>query len=207
MNEVYAWIKNIVVFMIINTIIMNLLGNSSYKKYVSIVSGMILVLIVISPVIKLLKLEDKFDYFFKSNNFTVEAGEFETDVMRMEEARRDAEFSEYTDRIKVQVGDFLSEEGVYLDNFNIDYDMDIESKDFGSIKAFNITAYYGEEKKQEDSDDSSQIEEIIIETINLGEPEEGLSEVPSPMEINIKNKLSDFYNIDPDNININIQGG
>jgi stage III sporulation protein AF len=186
---------------------MNLLGNSSYKKYVSIVSGMILVLIVISPVIKLLKLEDKFDYFFKSNNFTVEAGEFETDVMRMEEARRDAEFSEYTDRIKVQVGDFLSEEGVYLDNFNIDYDMDIESKDFGSIKAFNITAYYGEEKKQEDSDDSSQIEEIIIETINLGEPEEGLSEVPSPMEINIKNKLSDFYNIDPDNININIQGG
>ena len=49
MGEIYDWVRNTVIYLILNTIIMNLLGNSSYKKYVSIVSGMILLVIVVSP--------------------------------------------------------------------------------------------------------------------------------------------------------------
>jgi stage III sporulation protein AF len=42
----------------------------------------------------------------------------------------------------------------------------------------------------------------------MGEEEENTSQnMPSPTEINIKNKLSDFYNIEQGNINISIQGG
>ena len=32
MDGVYEWVRNIVIYLILNTIIMNLLGNSSYKN-------------------------------------------------------------------------------------------------------------------------------------------------------------------------------
>ena len=31
MGEIFSWVKNIVIYLILNTIIMNLLGNSSYR--------------------------------------------------------------------------------------------------------------------------------------------------------------------------------
>ena len=37
MGEIYDWVRNTVIYLILNTIIMNLLGNSSYKKYVNII--------------------------------------------------------------------------------------------------------------------------------------------------------------------------
>jgi stage III sporulation protein AF len=49
------------------------------------------------------------------------------------------------------------------------------------------------------------VDEIEIAPIRIKEQEENdTPEPPSPMEINIKNKLADFYNIEQVNINISI---
>jgi len=109
MDLIFEWIRNIVIYVVLNTIIMNLLGNSSYKKYVSIVSGMILVLIVITPVIKLLQLEPNFNFFFKSNDFAIEASEFEMELRQMEEEQVSMIFKEYEQKIKNQVEEILLE--------------------------------------------------------------------------------------------------
>jgi stage III sporulation protein AF len=203
MEEIYSWIKNIVIYMIINTIIMNLLGNKSYKKYVSIVSGMILVLIVISPVIKLMDLDDNLDYFLQSNDFAIETSDFKNDLYRMEVEQSDAIFSEYQDKIKTQVKEMLLEEMVYLKSFQITLDKDTKSNTFGEIKSMDIVA-----DLEDDSGGSQRIGKIDIARISIGEEAKKAEKtMPSPMEINIKNKLSDFYNIEQGNINISIQGG
>ncbi|MDD3172446.1 MAG: stage III sporulation protein AF [Herbinix sp.] len=203
--EVYSWIKNIVVYMIINTIIMNLLGNKSYKKYVSIVSGMILVLIVISPLVKLMKLEDNLDYFLQSNDFAIESSDFKNELNQMEEEQSDAIFAEYKEKIKKQVEELLLAENVYLKSFQVEIDRKTDSSTFGEILNMNITASIEQNKEKEDS---LQIDQIDIDKIDIGEKDEDTSkDVPSPIEINIKNKLSDFYNIEQSNINISIQGG
>ena len=119
MEEIYSWIRNIVIYLLINTIIMNLLGNKSYKKYVSIVSGMILVLIVISPLIKLMKLEENLDYFLQANDFAVEASDFKSDLNRMEEAQVDAIFADYKEKIQEQVKDLLLKEKVYIKKYDL----------------------------------------------------------------------------------------
>ena len=207
MEEIYVWIKNIVIYMIINTIIMNLLGNKSYKKYVSIVSGMILVLIVISPLVSFMKLEENLDYFLQSNDFAIETSDFKNDLNRMEEQQSNAIFAEYQDKIKLQVKDLLLEESVYLDSFHITLDRDAGHSTFGEILSMNITAKL-EQNEEEDNADKLQIDEIAILLIDIdGQTEKTPKNLPSPMEINIKNKLSDFYNIEQGNINISIQGG
>lgn len=207
MEEIYSWIRNIVIYLLINTIIMNLLGNKSYKKYVSIVSGMILVLIVISPLIKLMKLEENLDYFLQANDFAVEASDFKSDINRMEEAQVDAIFADYKEKIHAQVKDILLKEKVYIKNFNITFDYDNESTTFGEILRMDITAKLKKEDEEEQADNLS-IDAIEIERIIFGKGDNSqLEELPSPLEIELKTELSDFYNIEPGNININIQGG
>lgn len=193
--------------MILNTIIMNLLGNSSYKKYVSIVSGMILVLIVVSPFMKFLKVDDKLDYYLDFNGFAVETADFENSLRTMEEEQLELVFSEYSDKVRSQVDTMLQGEGFKLTDFKLIFDRDEKSMSFGGILRMEINAEYG-------SGTEEQVERIFVEDIEVTRPEEDsgaeqkpLQKAPSPAEISIKNKLSDFYNIKPDNINISIQGG
>ncbi len=207
MEEIYSWIRNIVIYLLINTIIMNLLGNKSYKKYVSIVSGMILVLIVMSPLIKLMKLEENLDYFLQANDFAVETSDFKSDLNRMEEAQVGAIFAEYKEKILKQVKEILLKEKVYIKNFDITFDYDNESTTFGEILRMDITAKLKKDEVEEQAEilsiDAIEIERIIFGEENNSQQEE----IPSPLEIELKTELSDFYNIEPGNINISIQGG
>jgi stage III sporulation protein AF len=203
--EIYNWIKNIVIYMIINTIIMNLLGDKSYKKYVSIVSGMILVLIVISPLVKLLKLDENLDYFLQYNYFSIETSDFKNQLEQAEEKQDEAVFSEYSKKIKEQVKELLLNDNVYLKTCNITMDEDPESNTYGEILAINITASV--EQTEEASTNQLIIDEIDIPGISIDQDRDAPKKVLSPLEITIKNELSDFYNMQQGNINISIQGG
>lgn len=207
MNEIYLWVKNIVIYMILNTIIMNLLGNSSYKKYVSIVSGMLLVLIVISPLLNILKIDEKLDYFFQSNNFAIETSDFKNSLLRMEQQQNDAIFSEYKEKMRTQVDKILASENLYVKDFQVTLDTDVNSSNFGEIQKMIIKA--STVKVEQKKNGVKRIEEVTVLPIIIHSQDEKeiVEYVPSPTEINIKNKLSDFYNMEPANINISIQGG
>jgi len=207
MDEIYSWIRNIVIYMIINNIIMNLLGNKSYKKYVSIVSGMILVLIVISPLMKLMKLDVNLDYFLDMNDFAVEASDFKNNVSQMEKEQADAIFADHKEKIRLQVKEMLSNEKVYLESFDITFNQDASSENFGEILSMDIKANTtGNEAESKSS--KIQIDNINIASIIIGNDTKSTEQsIPSPLEIELKKQLSDFYNIEQGNINISIQGG
>ncbi len=207
MEELYTWIRNIVVYMIMNTIVMNLLGNKSYKKYISIVSGMILVLIVITPILKLVKLDQSLDYFFNSNNFVVDTSEFQSELEGVEKEQQEAVFAEFENEIKEQVKEMLQKKNVFVDSIDIIFNTDSNSEMFGSIEAMKIHAVVDESGESSEKN-RLNIDEIKIAQITIGDEEEKLEkQVPSPMEITIKKELADFYNIEQGNINISIQGG
>jgi stage III sporulation protein AF len=206
MGEIYEWVRNIVVFLILNTIIMNLLGNSSYKKYVSIVSGMILLLIVVSPFLKLFNMDGILDYYLNANIYQADVSDFQSELRIMEDKQKDAVFAGFNDRVKDQVADVLQDNELYLYGVDLVMNQDVESNSFGEIISMKIDAGYLED------------EGIPVHSINIGKiiiansdkdiinEEEAKQYLPSPEEIQIKNKLSDFYNMKQDNINISIQG-
>ena len=207
MEQIYGWIKNIVIYMLLNTIIMNLLGNKSYKKYASIVSGMILVLIVISPVMQLMQLDDKLDYYLKFNDFNVDTIEFRSKLSAAEEEQRADIFGKYEDKITEQIKELLINEGIYPENIEIKTDRDASSSSFGKITDIYIVAKAGQERAEKNST-RIRIDEIEVVNISIGrKAESDERKAPSPLEISIKNKLSGFYNLKQGNINISIQGG
>ncbi len=136
-----------------------------------------------------------------------EAGDMNDIFTEAEGKQKEAVLSEYRNELEKQVTSFLNEDKLYLVGFEMTINMDEESNTFGVLESMNIIASSGQEDKEVSS---NQIEKIEISRIKISDMEESDIEEKkdflSPEEINLKNRLSDFYNIDPDNINISIQG-
>jgi stage III sporulation protein AF len=206
MSEIYGWVKNIVIFLILTTIVTNLLGKSSYKKYVNLITGIILVILVISPLLKLFQLDKTMDYYFTTNTLLAEAEDMNGRLVDAEADQMSTILGEYKEQIGKQVGNLLEGQDLYLKDIEVTIDEDEKSSTFGNLLGLNITASYVRPETKESSVD---IDKVNIEDIKIGEKKEENKEngdnILTPREINIKNLLSDFYNMNPDNINISIQ--
>ncbi|HHU70884.1 MAG TPA: stage III sporulation protein AF [Clostridiales bacterium] len=204
MDRIYEWIRSIVIYMILNTIIMNLIGKSSYKKYISVISGMILMLIIITPVLEIMNIEDTIDLHIASNNVSMEAANFKNSLRKMEEKQIDEIFAEYKEKIWKDIETMLQEDELKLADISIEINRDENSPNFGYINKMNIKMK--KEEVNNKKDDVLNIKRIEIDPISFSKNRKNdEANPPSAIEIRIKNKLSDFYNIKGDNINISIQ--
>lgn len=206
MNEIYSWVKNVIIFLVLSTIVNNLLGKSTYKKYVNLISGIILVLLVISPLFKLFKLDNSLEYYMSTNFFITETENINKVLLDSEKEQKNRILVEYKDRINSQIASLIENRDLYVIDLRITIDENLESENFGKLKTIVLEAGY---KKQKTKDNLSKIEPIEIGKIEIGH-EEDINKVKkrdylSPEEIYVKNLLSDFYNMKPDNINISIQ--
>lgn len=204
MGAIYAWIKSIVIFLIVITIITNLLGKSDFKKYVNVVTGMLLVVLTITPILKWLHLSDEVEFHFNSNEFELEKKELTKKVKYAKSTQKHIILESYKEKIKEQVNEILRNNDLFFVSCKVSIEENEHSKAFATLQELNVTASYRKVKKEQ-----SQIPQIQIDKIMLSQKKEEKPTVKtlSPMEIHIKNELSDFYNIKADNINISIQGG
>ncbi len=58
---IYEWVRNLVFYQLITSIIINLIPGNAYVKYIRFFMGMLFVLIAIQPVLKVMRLADKID--------------------------------------------------------------------------------------------------------------------------------------------------
>ena len=205
MSEIYEWVRNIVIYLILNTITMNLLGSSSYKKYISIVSGMILLLIVVSPFLKLLNMDEILDYYLNANIYQADVSDFQNELKLMEDKQKDVVFAGFEDRIREQVANILQDDGLYLYEMEVVVNRDGDSDSFGEIRSLSINAGYLEDEGIPVH--MIDIERIVISANKCEDIMESIENLLSPLEIQIKKRLSDFYNMEQDNINISIKEG
>ena len=92
--EVY--IKEILFFLILTAVINNLLPNNSYKKYVRLFTGLILIIILISPILPYLKMDSA-----KLGDYTLDIennNELESIERKLEELGREEETNLEGDR-------------------------------------------------------------------------------------------------------------
>ena len=211
-EALYEWMKNIIVFMIISTVILNLLGKSNYKKYVGLITGLILVLLVIGPILSLTGKISYFDFSLDSYASLVDAQDLSKEMFSMEEQSTLDIFEQYKQVIINQTDSLLAQKGLTVVTMEIDVVTDKTSKDFGEILQMNIVAAYKTNLEMPGkTGEILSIEKIEIGQISFDSEYEKGQEIEqnslSAMENSIKIMLADFYNVDSNNININIQGG
>lgn len=210
MNVIYDMVKNIAVYLILVTIVMNLLGKSSYKKYVSVFTGMLLVYIVITPLLNLFDMGDKMDFFFDKNSLSVEMAGMNVDFLGVEDSQKKRILEEYKERIYSQIEAVLLSYQLYVVECAVELEEEEESEKFGTVKRLEVTASY---RKKEEKD-IKVTKEIKIDKVEIEPREisEGAYERIQNLEQNKDSKkataaeqeivdvLAKFYTMDPENV-------
>ncbi len=57
MEFIYNYIKNICVFMLVTTLILNIFPDRQYKKYIKLFVGLLLMALIFNPIVKLKKIK------------------------------------------------------------------------------------------------------------------------------------------------------
>ena len=223
MDAIYNWIKNIVFFLVLITIINNLVESTSFKKYINLISGMILIILVVSPIFNIFDINEKIDYNYEKNAFTSDVQNIGNELIEIEEMQVSMILKEYKKEIENQTSKILEKKSLFISEFEVKINEDRKSDSFGEIEKLNLVASYIARKE---SSSSTPVEKVEIERIEIENDEykhsngnkdnevvdsdnEEISlnsEIDlSDDEIYVKNLLSDFYNVNLDNINISIE--
>ena len=81
LEYIYQWIENIAFYLIIFTVAMQMIPNNNYKKYIQFFTGLILIIMLAGPILKIFGAEQEVQEFYKG-------AEFEQKVREIEEATK-----------------------------------------------------------------------------------------------------------------------
>jgi|GEM_PF-1196093 len=164
MDGILQWVKSIAFFLILSGLVYQMLPDSRFKKYVRFFMGLVLTLMVLSPLLNLWNLE----------NVLVQAAEtFSLDRSRLE---LQAELEngvgeqaagiqrEYQGMILEKVTGIVAEKGYFVQDFSAKLNLDPESEDVGKILMMEVIL------SPEDQDTVIWIEPVVIGAPGEGEP-------------------------------------
>lgn len=82
---IYQWIENIAFYLVILTVAVQLIPNNSYKKYIRFFTGLILVIMLSGPILKLFGLQESFSEYYKNAEFEQKKEEIENATKYLED--------------------------------------------------------------------------------------------------------------------------
>ena len=84
-NYLYRWIENIAFYLVILTVAMQMVPNNNYKKYIQFFSGLILVLMLAGPILKIFGMEKEFMEFYENAEYQQKIEEIERATKYLED--------------------------------------------------------------------------------------------------------------------------
>ncbi|MED3654229.1 stage III sporulation protein AF [Heyndrickxia sporothermodurans] len=197
LSFITEWIMNIVVFILLAMIVDMLLPNSAMKKYTKMVTGLLLIAIILTPLLKVVAKD--FDQVVASfsNKKIIDSNKVEN-LIESKKKEIQAGQVEYTLK---QVGEKMKNDvkEELIDRFDKDIQqIKIDSKDRvaeNENPIEKVIVYLSEKKK----DDSVPIIKPVNISIGEEEPEEGMG---SRENESILSMLSERWGIAPDQIEL-----
>lgn len=76
-DYLYEWLRNLAFYLILMTAVMHTLPSSVYKKYVRFFTGLVLILMLLTPVFNLLRIEYEVPEIYEEYEFQKDLNEIE----------------------------------------------------------------------------------------------------------------------------------
>lgn len=76
-DYLYEWIQNLAFYLVIITAVLQILPGKSYKRYVQFFSGMVMILLMLTPIMKLSGIEEQFYKTYHSKEYELQREEIE----------------------------------------------------------------------------------------------------------------------------------
>lgn len=172
MSYVVLYFRSIVIFIIFSTFISLLLPSNKYKQFVDLVMGLILISIILSPITKLL-------------NIDIPEFEFDIPYNNTNTVSEDLEKNYTIELYQNQIANQISK--LIYNNYLVDADVTVtvDTVDLSKVESVFVTM----------KNNAIEIEPIVIGEQNYDESE-------SQTQTDIKNLISNAYNLSVSNIYI-----
>lgn len=206
MDFLTSWIANILVFILLAVVLEMLLPQTALQKYVKFVLGLLLMVIILSPILKLFTV-DPDDLLKQAQSLDLENLSLENSIENQKIEIQAQQTAYILEETAVHLKELTKKE--LMEQYNMqfaDITIFIASEEKGLSETFdsvleNIDSIQVvlEEAKSEETVEA--VEEVVIETGNREK------EKTSKLEGDIAGFLAEFWEVDMGVINLTIEGG
>ncbi|MBQ5917205.1 MAG: stage III sporulation protein AF [Lachnospiraceae bacterium] len=213
MGMLLEYIKNIGYFLILMSLVSNVMPDNSYKKYCRMFCGLILVVLVINPFYEFLNFEGDIKDIFAMTNYKSQAMELENQIKMSESGTREMAIKEYERLIVNELQGRAIEEGLYIMEAHVEL---TEGEDI-QLSRLKLTVTEKEVLQGEELDgdfgeyiaedeESEEGTKIRIEDISIGDIKEDnvQSYITNPRALSFMRKAAEYLQIDEGIIDIEL---
>lgn len=136
MEGILESVKSLAAYLLFITVVKNLLGNSSYKKYAEFFMGLILILLIIKPLTQLLSLDETIETYLEKNAIQWDYQEVENQLRTAEEKRDQEIWNDYEKILKQQAQKTVTEQNLHLNKAQ--FTMSQEPDTYGQVKTVTL---------------------------------------------------------------------
>lgn len=209
MGALLDYIKNIGYFLILMSLVSNVMPDNSYKKYCRMFCGLILVVLVINPFYEFLNYEGEIKDIFAMTSYESKTMELENQIKMSESNTRDRVIGEYEKLIVNELQGSAREEGLYIMEAQVELTEgeDIQLSGLNLIVTEkNISTDEIEDELLEEQEKIEQGTKIKIEDISIGDvkDENVKSYITNPRALSFVRKAAEYLQIDEGIIHIEL---
>lgn len=222
MSALYSWVGNIVFYLIFITVVVNLLPNKKYEKYLKLFSGMVFILLVLKPLTGGLRLEDKIAYYFETISLQNESEDLRKELTGMEQQRLSQMITQYERAVANDVEAMAVDMECYPVYTDVTIDGTQDSPSFGSVTHIRMTVTR-EPPGEADSGGMggsgaggepgvAALREPVrpveqVKPVEIGEKTETAAEVPVPDETlnRLRRKVEGYYGLQTMDVEIQLE--
>jgi len=203
------WIMNITVIIIFIMFLDTIIPNNSMKRYINVVVGLLIIIVVIKPFVLVKDYADSFNSEFLETSSYVEQNGSVGNSAEISKFQKQKTVEIFENNLKNQIEKVVknSTNSYYKEvSVELELERDFESKNFGDIKS--VTVNLTNDKKEIIEVDRIRIgvNEDIVENknvINKDKAEYNLND--SKIKIDIKDGISKTLGISESIVSVNIQ--
>lgn len=177
MEAVYGWVKNIIYYMIFLAVVNNLLADSKYEKYIRFFAGMVLILLVVSPLTGRLRLDQQISSMFQSISLYNDANDLKSELWEMDDRRYEQIMGKYGEAVEQDIAAMAQADGLTCVSAQVQIDQDRNSSTYGQVKSIRMEVTGGESRAQDNiymgsravNVDAGNVDSVVIEPVTLGQ--------------------------------------
>ena len=205
MGILLEYIRNIGYFLILMSLVGNVMPDNSYKKYLKMFCGLILVVLVINPFYEFLNYDGSIKDIFKGARFDSEVAHIKGMLISNEENAKAQAIREYENILKEELQYIANNEGLYI----LDVKVKISENEEIELTSVDLYVTKDYEKYMDNNkmigDEGESDNKIVIDKISIGEKDEIATESENrlnPSELVLIKEIADFLKIDSKLINV-----
>lgn len=144
MGGIYEWVRSMVCYLILMTMILNLLPDKKYEKYLRLFTGVVFLLLVFGPFADLAGLEEKIAGTFERLTFQNDAALLKREIEDADGKRLERLTEAYQNAVEEDLKRMAEGYGVECVSAEVRLDTDMENGTFGRVLEVRLRVRPGE---------------------------------------------------------------